>query len=49
MLEYGWDENAIPVGDMSEAIQEVSAKGEGQIVWNTLSLKWLMNRYNILR
>ena len=30
MLEYGWGENAIPVGDMSEAIQEVSAKGEGQ-------------------
>ena len=32
---------------MSEAIQEVSAKGEGQIVWNSLSLKWLMNRYHI--
>ena len=47
MLEYGWGENAVPVGDMSEAIQEVSAKGEGQIVWNTLSLKWLMNRYHI--
>ena len=47
MLEYGWGENAIPVEDMSEAIQEVSAKGEGQIVWNTLSLKWLMNRYHI--
>ena len=47
MQEYGWGENATPVGDMSEAIQEVSAKGEGQIVWNTLSLKWLMNRYHI--
>ena len=47
MLEYGWGENAVPEGDMSEAIQEVSAKGEGQIVWNTLSLKWLMNRYHI--
>ena len=47
MLEYEWGENATPVGDMSEAIQEVSAKGEGQIVWNTLSLKWLMNRYHI--
>ena len=47
MLDYGWGENAVPVEDMSEAIQEVSAKGEGQIVWNTLSLKWLMNRYHI--
>jgi PAS domain S-box-containing protein len=47
MLEYGWGENAIPVGDMREAIQEVSAKEEGQILWNTLSLKWLMQRYHI--
>ena len=47
MLEYGWGENAIPVRDMSEAIQEVSAKEEGQILWNTLSLKWLMQRYHI--
>ena len=46
MLEYGWGENAIPVEDMSEAIQEVSAKEEGQILWNTLSLKWLMQRYH---
>ena len=47
MIDYGWGENTVPVEDMSEAIQEVSAKGEGQIVWNTLSLKWLMNRYHI--
>ena len=46
MLEYGWGENAIPVEDMREAIQEVSAKEEGQILWNTLSLKWLMQRYH---
>jgi PAS domain S-box-containing protein len=46
MQEYGWGENAIPVEDMSEAIQEVSAKEEGQILWNTLSLKWLMQRYH---
>ena len=46
MLEYGWGDNAIAVSDMSEAIQEVSAKEEGQILWNTLSLKWLMQRYH---
>ena len=46
MLEYGWGENAIPVRDMREAIQEVSAKEDGQILWNTLSLKWLMQRYH---
>ena len=46
MIEYGWGENARPVEDMREAIQAVSAKEEGQIVWNTLSLKWLMRRYH---
>ena len=47
MQIYGWDENAVPVDDMREAIQEVSTREEGQIVWNTLSLKWLINRYHI--
>lgn len=47
MIDYGWGANALPDKDIGEAIQRVSAKGEGQIVWNTLSLKWLMNRYNI--
>ncbi len=46
MIEYGWGANAQPVEDMREAIQSVSAKEEGQIVWNTLSLKWLMRRYH---
>jgi len=47
MIDYGWGINALPDKDIGEAIQRVSAKGEGQIVWNTLSLKWLMNRYHI--
>ena len=47
MMEYGWGENAIAVEDMREAIQAVSAKDEGVILWNTLSLKWLMQRYHI--
>ena len=47
MLDYGWGSNAIPIEDMREAIQELSSTEEGQIVWNTLSLKWLMRRYNI--
>jgi len=47
MKENGWGENAIPCEDMQEAIKEVSAREEGQIVWNTLSLKWLMNKYKI--
>ena len=46
MLDYGWGANAIPSNDIRESIQEMSAKEEGQIVWNTLSLKWLINRYH---
>ena len=47
MLDYGWGDNAIPEKDIREVIQRVSAKEEGQIVWNTLTLKWLMHRYLI--
>lgn len=47
MIDYGWEANAIPQKDIREAIQQVSSLEEGQIVWNTLSLKWLINRYRI--
>ena len=47
MVDYGWKNNAIVSSDISEAIQQVSAKKEGQIVWNTLSLKWLINHYHL--
>ena len=47
MLDYGWTEHAIVSRDLREVIQQVSAKEEGQIVWNTLSLKWLIHRYHI--
>lgn len=32
--------------DMKEAIQKVSAEGKGIILWNTMSLKWLMQKYH---
>ena len=47
MIDYGYEANAQPTDDIREAIQKVSAREEGQIVWNTLSLKWLMHRYHI--
>ncbi len=47
MIDYGWADNAIPYSDMKSALQEVSTEGEGMIVWNTLSLKWLINKYHI--
>ena len=32
--------------DMKEAIQKVSAENKGIILWNTMSLKWLMQKYH---
>ena len=45
MEDYGWAENAIPCEDITEELQKMSDNEEGQIVWNTLSLKWLLNKY----
>ena len=45
MIERGWSENAIPYDDMQDAIQKVHANPNFQIVWNTLSLKWLIRKF----
>ena len=47
MVDYGWEKNAVPTTDLRDAIKKVSTREEGQIVWNTLSLKWLIDRYHI--
>ena len=47
MIDYGWGENAIPTKDIKGAIQNVSADEDGQIIWNTLSLKWLIRQNQI--
>ena len=47
MIDYGWAQNAIPSTDIKESLLEVSTEGEGQVVWNDLSLKWLMRKYQI--
>lgn len=41
MKEKGWESQAIPYDDMREAVQHVHNTPNQQIVWNTLSLKWL--------
>lgn len=46
MKDYGWEDNAIPYVDMKEAIVNLINKKEGQIVWNTASLEWLLRIYN---
>jgi len=44
MMNRGWGDNAIPYEDMVEALQDVNEMGEGQVVWNTASLKWIINK-----
>ena len=45
MIDQGAEDKALPYDDMKEAIQKVSAENSGAIVWNTMSLKWLMNKF----
>ena len=47
MLDYGWSANAKPSSDMSRTIRQVNEHGDGQIVWNTLSLQWLIRHYHL--
>ena len=46
MIDNGWGNNAIPYDDMQEAIQKAHIDPKSQIVWNTMSLKWLINKFN---
>jgi ABC-type amino acid transport substrate-binding protein len=47
MLDYGWDSHAVVSNNIRESLQELSTKKRGQIVWNTLSLKWLIQHDQI--
>lgn len=47
MEDYGWGENAIVCDDINEAILELSRTEEGCIVWNTISLEWLLRKFQI--
>lgn len=45
MQDNGWGANAIGYNDMKEAIQKASIDPSSEIVWNTMSLKWLIQKY----
>ena len=45
MIRRGWGKNAIPYDDMQEAVQKAHLDAGSQIVWNTLSLKWLIRKF----
>ena len=44
--DKGWAQEIKAYDDMKEAIQHVSTANEGLIVWNTMSLKWLMRKFH---
>ena len=46
MIQRGWGGNAIPYDDMKEAVQRAHNEAGSQIVWNTMSLKWLIHTLN---
>ena len=46
LKDKGWAKEIIAYDDMKEAIQHVSTSNEGLIVWNTMSLKWLMRKFH---
>ena len=45
MIRKGWGKNAVPYDDMQEAVQKAHLDPNSQIVWNTLSLKWLIHKF----
>ncbi|MCR4582408.1 MAG: transporter substrate-binding domain-containing protein [Prevotella sp.] len=42
----GWEDNTEPMTDMRNAIQKVGEEPGTQVLWNTMSLKWLVRRYS---
>lgn len=45
MIDNGWGNNAVPYNDMQEAVQKAHIDPNSQVLWNTLSLKWLINKF----
>ena len=46
LIDCGWEENAIVYEDMEEAVQYVHNHKGSQILWNTVSLKWLLHKFD---
>lgn len=47
MIDHGWGSNAIGYDDMKQALHDVNSEKQGLIVWNTISLKWLLYDNNL--
>ena len=49
MLDYGWGDHALVSKDMCRAVRDVNDRQQGQVLWNTLSLKWMKSHYQLDR
>lgn len=47
MKREGLGDYAIPLKDMKKALIEVSENGEGIVLWNTMTMKTIVNKYNL--
>ena len=45
LKKQGWAKEVVPYDDMKSALHEVIDKNDGIILWNTMSLKWLINKF----
>lgn len=47
MIKEGMGANAIPMKDMKTAIMKVSESGKGAVLWNTMNINTLVNKYKL--
>lgn len=47
IIEYGLEDVVNPKDDINDAVQQLGSRDSGQVLWNTLSLKFMMKRHNI--
>ena len=47
MQDYGWADNAIVSRDMVREMIVLNTKQEGQVVWNTAALKWIIHEEHL--
>ena len=46
LMKQGWAKEIVPYDDMKGAIQDIISQENTVILWNTMSLKWLMRKYH---
>lgn len=47
IVDYGLGSYVKPEDDINDAVQQVASRDSGQVLWNTLSLKFMIKRHDI--